>query len=513
MYNGHTGFVCKLICWLLTTTHWHSRLLTLPQNSSPPPKILEMGPRFVQMLVATSSNTDTHTSLFAQVKSLYLLLLEEALPRNPSLSPTTSPFPNDFYNTKHSIRVMGRLSTVVAAAGVDAGNLPERLPNVSLIDALLPASWSSRSSISSKVRRILTFHASTTGPSRGGNMSDLTPYALTPPSLTHFAPRHLQLTPLSHYQLPNPKLPTMPFFIQPFFRKPFKLFAIDADTGQPLDPNVRKKTRVTYYELEKGSNGSKRLVAHKKSSQTSKQASAKGDGAGKAAEEAKKDGGEDSEDKPWTAEQDKIVNSMKAEGKTWAQIGQEVGGRGKHEVSARWKVLNPNKGQNDNAGKKDNGGGGGNQGEQTIEKNKGGNKQANSQGQGKKNKNNNNNQNQNQNNNNQQKKNDNNKQNNNKNDKSKNQNAHQNKSYDKPTAKQSTAGEARFTMNDWLTLQEDDLFSFGELQCLSELIAKDLNQGWQRVAAKFFDLTGRRVHPDDVREKFENMAVVTGGKK
>jgi hypothetical protein len=67
-------------------------------------------------------------------------------------------------------------------------------------------------------------------------------------------------------------------------------------------------------------------------------------------------------------------------------------------------------------------------------------------------------------------------------------------------------------MNDWLTLQEDDIFSFGELQCLSELIAKDLNQGWQRVAAKFFDLTGRRVHPDDVREKFESMAVAAQGK-
>jgi hypothetical protein len=68
-------------------------------------------------------------------------------------------------------------------------------------------------------------------------------------------------------------------------------------------------------------------------------------------------------------------------------------------------------------------------------------------------------------------------------------------------------------MTDWLTLQEDDMFSFGELQCLSELIGKDLGQSWQRVAAKFFDLTGRRIHPDDVRDKFERMAVMAQGGK
>ncbi|KAK5108604.1 hypothetical protein LTR62_008180 [Meristemomyces frigidus] len=67
-------------------------------------------------------------------------------------------------------------------------------------------------------------------------------------------------------------------------------------------------------------------------------------------------------------------------------------------------------------------------------------------------------------------------------------------------------GESRFTMNEWLTLQEDSLFSFGELQCLSEIIMKDQKQTWLRIAARFFDLTGRRVHPNDIREKFEAMA-------
>ena len=67
-------------------------------------------------------------------------------------------------------------------------------------------------------------------------------------------------------------------------------------------------------------------------------------------------------------------------------------------------------------------------------------------------------------------------------------------------------GQARFTMNEWMTLQEDDLFSFGELQCLSELIMRDDNQRWLRIASRFADKTGRRVHPEDIREKFEEMA-------
>ena len=70
------------------------------------------------------------------------------------------------------------------------------------------------------------------------------------------------------------------------------------------------------------------------------------------------------------------------------------------------------------------------------------------------------------------------------------------------------SGQARFTMNEWQTLQEDSLFSFGELQCLSELIMRDQSQTWLRIAAAFYDKTGRRVHPEDIREKFESMAAM-----
>lgn len=301
----------------------------------------------------------------------------------------------------------------------------------------------------------------------------------------------------------------MPLYIQPFFRKPFKLFAIDADTGQPLDPNVRKRTRVTYYELQNGSNGSKRLVAHKSPSEAPKQEDPKPEET-KPAKEPKKDEGAKADDAAWAAEQGNMLKAMKENGKTWNQIAQELG-RAKHQVQARWKEINPAaQGKNENAEKKDNGGGGGggNQNQQG-ENNEGGKGQGKKGKKGKQERQGGNKQNNNQNNNQQA--------NENKGEDQKGGSQH--KRDDKPAAKQSnnqpanTNHEARFTMNDWLTLQEDDIFSFGELHCLSELIAKDLNQGWQRVAAKFFDLTGRRVHPDDVREKFESMAVVAEGKK
>ncbi|EME87863.1 uncharacterized protein MYCFIDRAFT_75694 [Pseudocercospora fijiensis CIRAD86] len=68
--------------------------------------------------------------------------------------------------------------------------------------------------------------------------------------------------------------------------------------------------------------------------------------------------------------------------------------------------------------------------------------------------------------------------------------------------------EVRFTMGEWMTLQEDELFTFQELQLLSHIIMRDPSQSWLRVASSFHDKTGRRVHPDDIREKFEAMAAM-----
>ncbi|UJO10963.1 uncharacterized protein CLAFUR5_02131 [Fulvia fulva] len=66
--------------------------------------------------------------------------------------------------------------------------------------------------------------------------------------------------------------------------------------------------------------------------------------------------------------------------------------------------------------------------------------------------------------------------------------------------------EAKFTMREWMTLQEDEIFSFGELQLLTELINKEPGRSWLSVASAFHDKTGRRVHPEDIREKFDEMA-------
>lgn len=68
--------------------------------------------------------------------------------------------------------------------------------------------------------------------------------------------------------------------------------------------------------------------------------------------------------------------------------------------------------------------------------------------------------------------------------------------------------EARFTMSEWMTLSEDELFTFQELQLLSRIIMRDPSQSWLRVASNFHDKTGRRIHPDDIREKFEAMAAM-----
>lgn len=73
--------------------------------------------------------------------------------------------------------------------------------------------------------------------------------------------------------------------------------------------------------------------------------------------------------------------------------------------------------------------------------------------------------------------------------------------------------QAAFTMQEWQTLQEDDLFSFGELQCLSELMMRDERHRWVRIASAFYDKTGRRVHPEDIREKFAEMGAMGGSTK
>ena len=160
---------------------------------------------------------------------------------------------------------------------------------------------------------------------------------------------------------------------------------------------------------------------------------------------------------------------MKTAGKTWNEIGQELG-RSKRQVQDRHKELNKDGGGDAGAAaKKDEGG----------KKNDGGGKKGGD----------------------------------NKGDKKENKKEDKKQAAEKkvPSNKAPSnagSGQARFTMNEWMTLQEDDLFSFGELQCLSEIMMRDGRHRWMRIASAFWDKTGRRVHPEDIREKFAEMGAM-----
>ncbi|THY01308.1 hypothetical protein D6C98_04424 [Aureobasidium pullulans] len=77
----------------------------------------------------------------------------------------------------------------------------------------------------------------------------------------------------------------------------------------------------------------------------------------------------------------------------------------------------------------------------------------------------------------------------------------------RPRPPPSVAASTAYTVKTMPSLTEDDLFSFGELQALSELIGKDMEGMWHRVSAAFFGMTGRRIPAEDIKEKFEGLEV------
>ncbi|KAI4835469.1 hypothetical protein E4T44_08539 [Aureobasidium sp. EXF-8845] len=79
------------------------------------------------------------------------------------------------------------------------------------------------------------------------------------------------------------------------------------------------------------------------------------------------------------------------------------------------------------------------------------------------------------------------------------------KSHRLPPPASIASSRTAYTLATEPSLTEDDLFSFGELQALSELIGKDMEGTWQRVSAAFFGMTGRRIAAEDIREKFEGL--------
>ncbi|CAK4031567.1 hypothetical protein DOTSEDRAFT_76495 [Lecanosticta acicola] len=381
---------------------------------------------------------------------------------------------------------MGRFATCVASTAANAENLPplERTPTVSIMDALLP-------------RRIVSIRRES--PDR--NAGEV-------PSAAHTEvkrDKHGKMIMVRHKGKSNSTL-----------------------------GNRENRTPADRDKTSKNGNG---------------------DGGGK-------DGGKSNDDgeKGWTPEHDAKIKEMKAEGKSWAQIGQELGGRTKAEASARFKEITKDdppavgggekkdekqgKGKkNDDEAKKDEGDKGGdftaeddekikellasstsyrNIAEalgrtldgplrERITKLKGENgaggkdrgKQKNQEGEDTKGKNKNGEGGG--------KKDEKPKDDSKKDTKHKEQKEKASKD-NKPGKPASNApshrSEAKFTMREWMTLQEDDLFSFGELQLLAEIMARNSDITWLGVASEFYDKTGRRVHPEDIREKFEQMTAM-----
>jgi hypothetical protein len=52
-------------------------------------------------------------------------------------------------------------------------------------------------------------------------------------------------------------------------------------------------------------------------------------------------------------------------------------------------------------------------------------------------------------------------------------------------------------------IEEDDMFTSEELRTIVQIISHDTDSTWKRIASRFADKTGRRVHAEDLREKFE----------
>ncbi|RMZ07568.1 hypothetical protein D0860_05074 [Hortaea werneckii] len=374
---------------------------------------------------------------------------------------------------------MGRLATSIAAAAADADNMPptEKLPSASIIDALLPRRLASIGSPSSKEK-----------PSIGPTLA----------------------MPLSDY------LRGM---------KPFRLIPIDADTGKPTDPNIGRKTYVTYYDVRKSRNGSKSIVAHKSASSSAASGNGKGganaqggetvnsgrkaqDGGGQSGGQKGTDGNKASQSE-FSAEEDAKLKELKDTNTSWKDIAEQMN-RPVQELKNRWGQIKPNVNEQKPQQQQGKGNGKGKQNQQNNQQGKqGGKPQTKEQEEvaAKKREE-------------RQKR---------REEASKpislapapapspkpasapinpkNPTAEPiNPTPNLPIAAADTGDETRFTLTEWLTLQSDNLFTISELQFLSEIIMRDQNQTWLRIASVFYDKTGRKVHPEDIREKFERMA-------
>lgn len=61
--------------------------------------------------------------------------------------------------------------------------------------------------------------------------------------------------------------------------------------------------------------------------------------------------------------------------------------------------------------------------------------------------------------------------------------------------------KAKYTRSEWMTLTEDDSFTYKDLETLAGIVSQDNDEKWDRISSRFFDYTGRRVHPEDIKRK------------
>lgn len=70
------------------------------------------------------------------------------------------------------------------------------------------------------------------------------------------------------------------------------------------------------------------------------------------------------------------------------------------------------------------------------------------------------------------------------------------------TAHAQAQNEAKMTMEEWRALTTDETFTYSDLQTLALIVNGDTDHRWQRIASRFFDLTGKRIHPEMMKRKF-----------
>ncbi|KAK0913711.1 hypothetical protein LTR91_007696 [Friedmanniomyces endolithicus] len=280
---------------------------------------------------------------------------------------------------------------------------------------------------------------------------------------------------------PSEKLPNVSFIDALLPRRCAELGSPRKER-KPLDPNIGRRTAVTYYDIKKDGKGKPAIVAHRSPAPSAHGGNVKeeekngkkggngekGKNSGKndakaEKKDVKKDGGGGGNDKnpnfrEWTAEEDAELKKLMAEGNTRKQIAKEMK-RGQAQIKKRWAEIGDTVKIDKIEPKKT---------DARAEEHKHVSKKE-------------------------------------KKAAKKAHEAHAAAAEKKDTKPDRNDGEARFTLHEWQTLTEDSLFSLGELQCLSELAMRDQSQNWERVAGKFYDKTGRRVHAHDIRDKFVQM--------